>query len=343
MAISADSHWIAFGSQEKTVQLFYWEREMTVKESYKHLDQVVSLAFSIDSKYIASACDARTIKVWDIVANKLLIEISTEINIKSLAFSSSSRWIASGSYQGKIIIWRVASEGLIEEKTIKIKEDNQITTLVFSIDQKYLAFASNDNIITNYEIAEDLLKTYKGHTDIITTLAFSPDDQYIASGSNDGTVRVWNRASANCEGMLPFSFPVGHVSFSKNENGYIELMVGAYCVFYYILQNARQKIFSYRTFFATTRYSGISATVGAIGPSCEAGTHKKLKEKKGHPQIIFIIFFIQIIFIIILILNNVMLMWATKNSFWLFIILVVIFYAGLCYAYGGNENKSYRK
>ena len=44
--------------------------------------------------------------------------------------------------------------------------------------------------------------TLKGHSDNCFSIAVSPDKRHVATGSFDGSIRVWNRATGECEQVL---------------------------------------------------------------------------------------------------------------------------------------------
>jgi WD40 repeat protein len=69
-------------------------------------NEVRALAFSADSRLLATALADSTIKIWDAASGKELLNIAGEAeNINSLAFSPDGRLLASTSNEGSTALW----------------------------------------------------------------------------------------------------------------------------------------------------------------------------------------------------------------------------------------------
>jgi WD40 repeat protein len=63
---------------------------------------------------------------------------------------------------------------------------------------------SNDGMIRLWDVQRGLLiRTLKGHTNIVFSLAFSAEGQALVSGSSDQTIKIWDTATGNCTQNLP--------------------------------------------------------------------------------------------------------------------------------------------
>lgn len=70
------------------------------------------------------------------------------------------------------------------------------TDVTWSPDGALLAYALSDGTVSVWDIpGDELVLTYRGHTDWVTSVAWSPDGSIIASSGYDGTVQLWRSAT----------------------------------------------------------------------------------------------------------------------------------------------------
>src|SRR5205814_7553860 len=126
-----------------------------------HTDAVVAVAFSPDSKTLASASYDGALKLWDMATGK---ERATLGEYKGclgcVAFSHDGKTLASGAIGSPVYFPDLKDVKLWDVATGKVR-----TTL-------------------------------KGHTGHVHSVAFSPDGKTLASASGDDTVRVWDVITA---------------------------------------------------------------------------------------------------------------------------------------------------
>lgn len=151
-----------------------------------HSGLVSDVSFSPDGKYIASASDDKSVKIWN-RNGKLLHTLKHDNRVNSVSFSPDGELIASASDDSTIKLWNYKGE-LIE--TLK-KGIDPITDASFSPNGKYIASSSDDGTVKIWNRGGTLLKTIYGHKDRVKAVSFSPDGKIIASGSWDNTVKLW--------------------------------------------------------------------------------------------------------------------------------------------------------
>jgi WD40 repeat protein len=66
---------LASGSSDKTVKLWSVELQKEVNMLQGHSNNVNSVAFSPDGKYLASSSDDKTVKLWSIESQKEVITL----------------------------------------------------------------------------------------------------------------------------------------------------------------------------------------------------------------------------------------------------------------------------
>ena len=68
-----------------------------------------------------------------------------------------------------------------------------VRTAAFSpVNSLLFASAGGDNTIKLWNLQNDIVTTFRGHTGQINSVAFSPNGQLLASGGDDWTFKLWN-------------------------------------------------------------------------------------------------------------------------------------------------------
>ena len=122
-----------------------------------HAAEVHSVVWAPDGTRLASASDDKTVRVWDVVAGKVVHTMWGHTDwVRSVAWAE---WGPDGR--------RLASAS--EDKTVR----------VWDVETGHV------------------VHTLRGHTDWVFSVAWAPDGRRLASASDDQTVRVWDRATGH--------------------------------------------------------------------------------------------------------------------------------------------------
>ena len=193
------------------------------------------VAFSPNSKTLATFSDNNTIKIWRKNGSLKAILRGDKNKIINVSFSPDSQRLVSVSDDNIVKIWQVdgkliqtfkgdkdqvknayfqetnkITSSVVGEENVKISKPNgilmsmfkhpsQVTNISFSPDRQMLVSASADKMVRLWKVDGTLLKTLKGHKSAVWSASFSPDGRAIASASDDGTVILWN---LNVEDLL---------------------------------------------------------------------------------------------------------------------------------------------
>lgn len=114
-----------------------------------HPNAVTCLAFSPDSRTVASGSADGTIKLWDVAAGKEHATLTGHTDVvHSVAFSPDNRMVASGSYDGTIKLWELVTGK--ERATLK-GHKGRVFSVSFGPNGKLLASASGDKTTNWHE------------------------------------------------------------------------------------------------------------------------------------------------------------------------------------------------
>ncbi|KAE8394364.1 quinon protein alcohol dehydrogenase-like superfamily [Aspergillus alliaceus] len=177
------------------------------------------VAFSPDSKLIASASIGTPVKLWDSITGLLLHTLESAILTSALAFSPDNNHLAYSTWddtiEGHIVqLWDINTGTL--DKTF---EENacSVIALAFSPDNTLLASGSLEHTVDLWGLATGaVFRTLQGHSGLVNAVAISPDGRLIASGSTDKTVKLWELDTGAVLRNLEHSEPVVLVGFSPD-------------------------------------------------------------------------------------------------------------------------------
>ena len=158
-----------------------------------HNSDVNSVKWSNDSQLFASCGLDKTVRFWDIREHKNINILSAikyaDINDIAVFSKNNSTIVAVGHVDGLMTIWDYAKQCVIKE----IYEHNeQIRSVAFSPDGKYLLSGSFDNKIKIYDINNNFCNIGEiEHGDKVVSCKWHPEIPLIVSTSADKTARVW--------------------------------------------------------------------------------------------------------------------------------------------------------
>lgn len=153
-----------------------------VKTLEGHTDGVLTLAFSPCGKFLATAGEDNTIRLWDIPDGIEIQSIEAhEGDVRAVAFSPDGDIFASASWDKTVKIWKTADCSTIAEAD---SHEAPVNALAFAPDGKLLYSGSDDTTIKVFGCPGCSLKTtLKPEIGDIKALAVSPSGLLAIGGT----------------------------------------------------------------------------------------------------------------------------------------------------------------
>jgi WD40 repeat protein len=154
-----------------------------------HSGRVTAVAFSLDSRLLASGSGDGTVRLWDPVTEAVCRTLEGHFGwVRAVAFSPDGRLLASGSGDKTVRLWDPTTGAV--RRTLEGHSD-VVSAVAFSPDGRLVASGSADKTVRLWDLATGTVcRTLEGHSDVVLAVAFSSDGRLLASSSADKTVRL---------------------------------------------------------------------------------------------------------------------------------------------------------
>lgn len=156
-----------------------------------HTDAVASAALSPDGRYVLTAANDATARLWDTQTGAEIHRFIGHTEFVSRAiFSPDGKYVLTGSADHTVRLWEA---GTGREVGRLPDHSSTIWALAFSPDGNYILSSDESGLawLWDAQTMEQLLQL-SGHGDTVLWGVFSPDGQMVFTGSIDRTARVWD-------------------------------------------------------------------------------------------------------------------------------------------------------
>lgn len=165
-----------------------------------HFNKINSVDFSPDGRYILSASEDGTAKIWETSNGMLLRTLAGHRYCVFSAFFSpicqtdpdGGKFIITSSLDGTIGIWETTS-GKLLHLLGKVEEEMLEIPAVVSPDCRFIAAGYRNGMINVWDFTEGILIHSLGKEENrIRTIGFHPDGQSLITTCFDRTAKVWD-------------------------------------------------------------------------------------------------------------------------------------------------------
>ncbi|XP_063707357.1 THO complex subunit 3 [Culicoides brevitarsis] len=214
---NCDGRRLASGSFDKTVTIFNLEKDRLNKEStYRgHAGSVDQLCWhATQPDLLSTASGDRTVRIWDIRAEKCSHTIPTKGENINITWSPDGNCIAVGNKEDLVTF--------IDTRTCKIRAEEQ-----FNFEVNEIAWNNTSDLffLTNGQGAIHILSypnlelqhVLRAHPGTCICIEFDPTGKYFATGSADALVSLWDAEELACLRVFSrLDWPVRTISFSHD-------------------------------------------------------------------------------------------------------------------------------
>jgi WD40 repeat protein len=182
-----------------------------------HTGNVTGVAFSPDSKRLATVSDDDTVKLWDTVTGRQLSSFSAHSGgLRAVVFMFDNLRLITAGKDGTTRIWNISNA----QPTLTLRgHSGPVNAIALNASETLLATAGDDKTARLWDpVTGRELFTLSGHTNSIHGIAFSHNGKRVATSAYDATAKVWDTATGKQLFNLPdHTDSHGAIAFSPND------------------------------------------------------------------------------------------------------------------------------
>jgi WD40 repeat protein/beta-lactamase regulating signal transducer with metallopeptidase domain len=196
VAFSPDGRTLVAGGFDRVLRAWSLPDLKLLYTASGHTQGIERLAYSPDGKTIATASFDRTVRVWDAASGESLAVLSHTLDVYSLVFAQDGKTLFTGGADKLIRLWDPATyrqTATLQPGAEALEIPEAVLFVAASSDGKYFASSHEDKTVRLRDAATgQVLRTLRGHGDVVSHVGFSPDGKYLSTASFDKTVKLWS-------------------------------------------------------------------------------------------------------------------------------------------------------
>jgi WD40 repeat protein len=164
-----------------------------------HTDTLQSVSFSSDGRFLVTAGDDATARIWDVETRRTVAELLGHTgSVLTASFRPDDRLIATGGADGTLRLWPSPNQAVLE---LPIPNEKRVRDIGFSPDGRRLITGGEDGaarLWNGVSRLHTLLHGRKGvPDDWVESARFSRDGSRVLTAGDDGTAKVWSTGTGS--------------------------------------------------------------------------------------------------------------------------------------------------
>jgi WD40 repeat protein/tetratricopeptide (TPR) repeat protein len=166
-----------------------------------HEEQINTAYFSGDGRWILTASNDRTARIWDARTGNPTAVLAGHIRgVNNAVFSADGGRVATASDDKTARIWNAQTGKAI---AVLAGHQAEVVSVALSADGRWALTASKDKTARIWDTATGKeTAALSGHTEALTRADFSPDGRLAVTTAADKTARLWDVASGKLVAAL---------------------------------------------------------------------------------------------------------------------------------------------
>lgn len=216
VVFSPDANYLMSTKKDSVEFLNILTRQVELRYDYP---SVWEAKFNKMGNYFAASSYDNTLKIWDLINNKLICRIdrgSSQAGL--LALSPSGEQVLCCNANRDNIVYEVKTGKILFELDFQKLGFN---CAIYTPDGNAIITSDWDGVIHIWNAKNgNKIDEYYGHTDAISDMILSSDGHTLVSASNDRTVRMWDLATGSEKNISPLMGHGGRVNcVAFNDDG----------------------------------------------------------------------------------------------------------------------------